>query len=188
MKEPTKPRTGLGSETELIFDRPELQARRHRWAYTTLTLIAWVVWMYLWLPLITLLAWYFGIRALIREAVIPDPGTVLSIAAIYLLVVAILGGILIGWSRYNLRRFGGKDRRKEARGVPASEVAAHFGIREDTLADMRAGRSLVLSHSPGGRVSGVEMEGRSGRDDQEEGKEAPSHGVTSKPEFEVQTR
>lgn len=173
MKGPTMPRTGPGRETQLIFDRPELQARRHRWVYSTLTLIAWVIWMYLWLPVITLVAWYFGVRTFLREVVIPDPGTVLAIGLIYLLVVAILGVILIGWSRYNLGRFGGKDRRKEPRDVSDAEVAEHFGIEEGTLGELRSGRAVTLSHSSEGSVEGI-MVGDSTRAEPSPGTPRPS--------------
>ena len=55
-----------------VFDSPELQARSHRVIYSVMTFAAWIVWAWLWLPLVTLLGWYLGIRTFLREIVIPD--------------------------------------------------------------------------------------------------------------------
>jgi biofilm PGA synthesis protein PgaD len=157
MSRQLKPRTGPGRETQLIFDRPELQARRHRWVYSTLTLVAWVVWMYLWLPLITILAWYFGVRTFLREVIIPEPGTLFTLVMIYLFVVIVMGALLITWSRYNLSRFGGKDRRRSPESVPDREVEEWFDLAHGTLAKFRSSARLVVEHGDLGEVLSVRV-------------------------------
>jgi poly-beta-1,6-N-acetyl-D-glucosamine biosynthesis protein PgaD len=112
----------------LIIERPDLQPRRERVIYGTITAVAWVLWAYLWLPLVTLVAWYFGVRAFIREVVIPDRVTLLATGASYLLVIVVLGGALLVWSRYNLRRFGGEDRREASAPLGGEEIRAWFSI------------------------------------------------------------
>ncbi|TVP43467.1 MAG: poly-beta-1,6-N-acetyl-D-glucosamine biosynthesis protein PgaD [Gemmatimonadales bacterium] len=139
----------------LIIERPDLQPRRERIVYGTITAVAWALWMYLWLPLVTLVAWYFGARAFIREVVIPDRVTLLATGATYLLVILILGGALLVWSRYNLRRFGGEDRRTASAPLGREEIQAWFAIPATTLDFMRSEGSVVVQHGEAGEVEGV---------------------------------
>lgn len=43
----------------LIIDRPDLQSWRQRAVFGSLTVMFWMLWLLLWLPLITLLGWLF---------------------------------------------------------------------------------------------------------------------------------
>ncbi len=161
MTKPTLPRTGPGRDTQVIFDRPELQARRHRLVYSTLTLIAWVIWMYLWLPVVTLVAWYLGVRVFVREIVIPDPQTILAVVLAYLLVVLVFAVVLVGWSQYNLRRFGGKDRRRFPAPLADAELADWFGIPPERLAQMRGLGRMRIEHDEEGAPIAVRGPGNS---------------------------
>jgi biofilm PGA synthesis protein PgaD len=148
---------GFPDRSGLIIERPELQPRRERFVYGTITAVAWVLWAYLWLPLVTLVAWYFGIRAFIREVSIPDRLTLLTTGASYLLVILLLGGGLLVWSRYNLRRFGGKDRREGSAPLEGEEIRSWFGISDSTLQIMRNEGSVVVEHGGAGEVQGVRL-------------------------------
>ena len=148
-------RIGPGKGVDLIIDRPELQARRHRWVYSTLTLVAWIVWMYLWLPAVTLVAWSFGVRVFLREVVVPDPATVLTVLTAYFVVIVLMGASLIIWSRYNLERFGGQDRRKKPPEIEDAELREMFEISVDQLRCFRTERTLVVEHGSEGEVASV---------------------------------
>jgi biofilm PGA synthesis protein PgaD len=157
---PTPPRSGgpgLPDRSGLIIERPDLQPRRERVIYGTITAAAWILWAYLWLPLVTLVAWYFGVRAFVREVVIPDRITLLATGATYLLVIVLLGGALLVWSRYNLRRFGGEDRRAASAPLADEEIRAWFAISPSTLAFMKGEGSVVVEHGESGEVEGVRI-------------------------------
>lgn len=139
----------------LIFDSPELQARSHRVIYSVMTFVAWIVWAWLWLPLITLLGWYLGVRTFIREIVIPDSGAMWASGLVYLLVILVIGIFLIVWSRYNVFRFGGEERRREAIPVTDSELRQTFELSPAALGRFRDEDSLVVEHDEEGRVAGV---------------------------------
>ncbi len=145
----------------LIFNRPDLQSKRQRWLYWVLTLIAWAIWVYLWVPLITLVGWYLGFRAFIREIVLPDPATVISTGALYLAIILVLGTLLVSWSRYNLRRFGGEDRRSHAPEVADEEMRRWFGVSAESLARLRAGKVLTVDYDEQAVVQSVESGTRS---------------------------
>jgi len=147
---------GPGGGAPLIFNRPDLQSKRQRWLYWVLTLIAWAIWVYLWVPLITLVAWYLGFRAFAREIVLPDPATMINTGALYLAIILLLGSLLVGWSRYNLRRFGGEDRRSHAPHVADEELRRWFGVSAESLARLRAGKVLTVDYNEQAVVRSVE--------------------------------
>lgn len=140
----------------LIIDRPNLQGRTQRAFWGGVTALAWFVWAYLWLPLVTLVAWFLGARAFVREALIPDRMTFLTSGLLYLVVVLCLALLLVGWSRYNLHRFGGEDRRKAAAPVPREAVMEAFGIDAPSLDRLRGERRIRLHHGDAGELVGVE--------------------------------
>lgn len=144
------------SPTEVVIERPDLQSRRQRLLYSAATAVAWAVWMYLWLPAVTLLAWVFGIRRFMHEIAVPDAETMLSSTLLYLGVIGVLGGGLLLWSRYNLRRFGGTSRRRSAPRVSDEEIRRHFSLSRGMLADVRRSRRLVVHHDPSGMVVDTE--------------------------------
>jgi len=143
--------------SQLIIDQPRLQGRTQRVVSGAVTAVAWFVWAYLWLPLVTLVAWYFGIRSFVREVIIPDASTVLWTGVTYLAVIFLLGVVLLAWSRYNLRRFGGSERRAATPPLTADDVTAWFGISYETLDSLRGGASLIVEHGAEGEVERVRV-------------------------------
>lgn len=148
----THPSSADPGEFPLIIDRPELQARHRRVVYSTVTLLAWGLWMYLWLPLVSLLAWWFGVRAFTREFVVPRTDILLDTLAIYALVVSALGITLILWSRYNLHRYGPRGRRQAPNQVSDREVSEWFGVPEEQLPSIRSAGSQVVRFHPDGQI------------------------------------
>lgn len=156
MSRPTHPRTGPGRDTEVIIDRPELQARRHRWTYSTLTLVAWAVWMYLWLPVVTIVAWYLGVRTFIREIMLPDRAVVLTLVLSYLAVIIVMGVILVVWSRYNLRRFRDLDRRRASPPVTDQVILEWFRCSPENMERLRVEKSVTVEYDEEGVILAVE--------------------------------
>lgn len=153
------PRTATPPDrSRLIIDQPRLQGRTQRVMSGAVTAVAWFIWAYLWLPLVTLVAWYFGVRSFVREVIIPDSSTVIWTGVTYLVIIFLLGVVLLTWSRYNLRRFGGSDRRSATAPLTADEVTAWFGISHETLATLHGGGTLLVEHGPEGEVQGVSLQ------------------------------
>ena len=141
----------------LIIESPDLQELRQRYAFAALTLVFWVVWFYLWTPLVSLVAWLFGLDLLYNEMVLFDGWHALQdLLGWYALVIVLLAFILGSWAWYNLKRFGVRDKRRQAPAVTPSEVAGHFGLPEGDLAAIKSARRVVISHDDRSHVREIE--------------------------------
>ncbi|HBK46700.1 MAG TPA: poly-beta-1,6-N-acetyl-D-glucosamine biosynthesis protein PgaD, partial [Xanthomonadaceae bacterium] len=94
---------------------PDRMGHSRRLAQGALTAGAWMLYFYLWVPLLTLLAWALGLQtAYIRlylEQNAIDPFLLLSLPVIALVCAA----ALIGWAEYNRARFANADERRRRR-------------------------------------------------------------------------
>jgi biofilm PGA synthesis protein PgaD len=110
-------------KTPLIIERPDLQAWQQKAVFGALTAVFWVVWVFLWLPLVTLLGWFFfGSRFQFHMIELNGYGQFLEVLGFYALVIGAMGGALIAWALYNDFRFRGVDRRKPAPPLSFADV------------------------------------------------------------------
>ena len=65
--------------------------------------------------------------------------------------------LLISWSQYNLRRYGGLDRRRPTPPVRTTELSADFGIEAELLHQLHAAKVMVLHLTAEGRLGRVEV-------------------------------
>lgn len=107
-----------------------------------LTVLFWGIWLYLVLPLVSLLLWAFGVRFLgiqIRRG--GDEGLLGSLIN-YGVVLLVLVSLLALWIAWNVVRYGGSsDRRTVKRAeVPDWVVRGKFRIDDSLLSVLRAER------------------------------------------------
>lgn len=120
---------------ELIIERPKLQTVYQRYTSITLTVFFWIVWIYIWTPLITVAFWWFGI-----EAVYTDVFTYTSFKLFmadvgrYFITISIFCTGLIFWAIYNLFRFRNTSRYKESEAVSLEEISNYANIKKESLA------------------------------------------------------
>jgi len=138
---------------ELIINQPSLQTLRQRFASSILTVLFWVFWIYLWLPLVSLLAWLFGIDLFYDQLIVQsNHDDLFHIVSWYLFIILIITASLISWSAYNLFRFRNKNRRRSTAQVALSEIAAHFSVGDEQLAQWHDARRIVIRHDEQGRI------------------------------------
>lgn len=154
----TQSRSLAWDGTEVIIDRPELQARHRRMLYSTATMAAWAIWMYLWLPLVTLVAWWLGARQFIGEIIVPETRTMIAAGVTYFGIVLCLAVVLVGWSRYNLRRYGPRGRRQAPPVTEDGQIAGYFRVTEEDLRMARDARVMVIHHAETGDVQRLDAE------------------------------
>ena len=75
----------------------------------------------------------------------------------YAATIAVNAVILVGWALYNYLRFRGPDRRQTGNPVVPPEIAQHFNVEPDLVAQLVATRIGVLHHHPDGRISHFEQ-------------------------------
>lgn len=143
---------------DLIIENPALQSTGQKVLYGTLTVVFWAIWIYLWLPLITLAGWSFGLFRFMDIMVVRDGLTALrGVLMFYLFVVAVMGGSLILWALYNRIRFSGRERRTSRRDEHSSpHIARALGKRESVVLIWQNQKTLRVSHHPDGRIALVE--------------------------------
>jgi biofilm PGA synthesis protein PgaD len=141
----------------IIINRPELQSPLQRVTTRGITLVFWVIWIYLWLPLISLVAWWVGIQ-LFREHMLDNDGyqALFDDMHRYALVIVSIAVVLIGWARYNLLRFRDKGNRKTSKHVDPAIQAQYFKVEVQQLEQWRAAKRLVIHHDDRGDITGVE--------------------------------
>ena len=107
-----------------------------------LTLLFWGVWLYLVLPLVSLLLWFFGVRLFIQEITKGAyEGLRLSLAD-YSLILLVLVALLALWIAWNVSRYGGSNDRRTVRlaDVTDREVQKWFRLDESLLSVLRGER------------------------------------------------
>ena len=130
----------------LIIERPELQSEVQRWGYRALTVMFWVMWMYFFLPLLSVIAWAAGLvliyQALVQNLVLADFWTMLQLygSGIGMLLTCYLGYALTGYLR-----FRNIERRKAQTPVSQQALAQFHNLDAEQLRAMTSWRSHVIS-------------------------------------------
>jgi biofilm PGA synthesis protein PgaD len=141
----------------LVINRPHLQRPVNRAMWATVTWAFWILWMYLWLPVITIVGWYFGIHSSLDQMV-ERLGYLefLRLLPRYVMVVAGAGLALVVWSYVQYRRFHGRERRTHRAVAGTPEIAAHLGLCGDALSGWQSERRLTAFHEQDGRLIRVQ--------------------------------
>lgn len=144
------------SKQPLIIENPGLQTLRQRYAYAALTLIFWVVWFYLWMPIITLFAWLFGADRF-YETMIAHSGIdmLAGLLGLYGLVILSMGAILGGWAWYNRLLVRGRDKRRNSAPADPAELDVFFGVSPEQSDIARRARQVVIEHDESGGIREV---------------------------------
>jgi biofilm PGA synthesis protein PgaD len=143
----------------LIFERPELQAPQQRVVYGVLTLAFWVLWLYLWLPVVSLVAWLLGGLTFYHE-MLERSGyqAVTELLAWYGAIVGALGGGLVLWASYNWFRFRSGDRRRPLPALTTRDMAIYFRVGEADLAQWQVSKRAVVHRDDHGEITAVEID------------------------------
>ena len=141
-----------------LIERSDLQSSRQRTLYGALTLAFWLLWFYLWLPILALLGWALGIQQAYKYMVVLSGyQEVIRMAGLYCLVILLLGGGLLTWAGYNIFRFGGVENRVAPLPVTAAEIGRDFGQDPVAVTRWQGGQRLYVTHDPEGRIARVDI-------------------------------
>ena len=134
----------------IIINRPERQKPVQRAIFTFITMLAWTLWVSLWLPLITLIAWLLGLQDAYIKLGLDHPFRAANDLGL-VLRVAIMAALSLGaWAFYNRVRFAGKQKRRANRFVELAEMAPVLDASVNTAQQLRASRRSVIHFNDNG--------------------------------------
>ncbi len=140
----------------LIIDKPELQSNIHRYGWGSVTFVFWMIYIYLWLPLITLVAWWFGAKLFHLHMIQLDGYKgLLGNLGLYAVIIVVISMILIGWAELDRMRFKDKLRRLVNNTVTVGEIAQKYNMHEDDLTQLRQKKSMLVHFSDDGFISNI---------------------------------
>jgi biofilm PGA synthesis protein PgaD len=132
---------------ELIIYRPHREPPAQRYVSRALTVVAWSLYLYLWLPLMTLAAWWLSLRFGIEQLRLADAPPVIDRGPFAMLGIVALSAIVvfIGWAEYNRLRYGRRERRRAVPPVTLDESAIALGVAPELAAQLRAVRVATVA-------------------------------------------
>jgi biofilm PGA synthesis protein PgaD len=136
--------------------RSDLQSFMQKSTSTLLAAIGWMIWAYLFVPLLSLIAWWLGYRRFDQYVIQNDHEFFKQIYTILPLVM-VLGIIFLLWAFYNLLRFRGKERRGQTPNVTVSEVAHFFEIEAQLLEDAQTCQVSTYYFDESGRIIDINL-------------------------------
>lgn len=146
------------SQLELpqYIDRPDYVKRKS--AGYGLMAAGWMLWMWLFMPLLTLLFWWLeGNTIYVQTIEYVRPQTSLSLMKL-IFCISVLIGCLFIWASYNWVRFHGEDRRQPADDAQDEELAQGFSVSTHDIELMRNGKNIVLYYSGDGHLSHYDIQ------------------------------
>ena len=143
---------------QLIIERPDLQTSLQKYGYATATLLFWLLYVYLWMPLVSLLAWglqfSFAYEHMIAHGGYKD---LVKTLGSYGLAILVMSAVYIAWAAINYFRFHNLERRTAPDYVKLSDQAMAFGVQESALYRWQHSKNLVVYHDENGRVARVKV-------------------------------
>lgn len=128
-----------------LIRKPYAQPRLKRAAWGFVTAAFWGLYIYLWLPLVTLILWLLGVRTAFFE-LYTRKHQVEPFLLVAIPTMAVLCALaLIGWAEYNRWRFARQDRRNPQEDVDVDEVARRLGASQ-ALAQQLGQSKITLLH------------------------------------------
>lgn len=139
----------------LIFEKPSLAPLPQRVGWAFFTALFWIIWVYLWMPLITLIAWGLGLHAytgFFDDNDFFQMRQMGHIAILYTSIVCLMGGILLLWARVEFLRFHNVNRRSVPIPVSVEELTEYATLPDEILRSWTASRRVVIHHDQHGHV------------------------------------
>ncbi|WP_238376604.1 poly-beta-1,6-N-acetyl-D-glucosamine biosynthesis protein PgaD [Luteimonas abyssi] len=129
----------------IIIDHSRSRGPSRRLASGALTATAWLVYAWLWVPLVTALAWLLGLRTAYLRLYL-DQNEIDAFLLLSLPVIAVIcAAVLIGWAEYNRLRFADADRRTRRVDITAAAVRQALGATDALARKLRHGRIVHVA-------------------------------------------
>jgi biofilm PGA synthesis protein PgaD len=143
---------------KLIIEHPEWQTPKQRILLGFVTLLFWIVWFYIWIPFVSVLAWILGVK-LFEYQMIELKGYkgVVDFLWWYALIIFVMGGSLIGWATYNYMRFNKVARRNARPKVTLEMEARYFKVDINDVEKWRKSQMVIIEHNDHAQITNVRV-------------------------------
>jgi biofilm PGA synthesis protein PgaD len=144
---------------KLILNMPDMVSVPTKIGSGLFTVIFWALFIYLWVPLITLAAWAMGIYHAYSEVkYVQELLNLRHLVFIYSMVVIALCGSLLLWALMEYLRFRDSTRRRIPITVESTELAAYAKLDEEHIVSWQGLRRMVAHHDEHGHLREIAME------------------------------
>ena len=143
---------------DVIINARKLLTRRARRRDRLLTMVLWGLYVYLWLPLISLAAWFFGLRfayTLVERA--GGPESLLNLLYWFGVFLLVISATIIGWSALQRARFAGNERRTSTPTLSAEDELSFWQISQAELDLLRNENQLLVEFDEQAQLSRVQL-------------------------------
>jgi len=143
--------------TDTTIGTRDVLNRRLKTRDTVLTTILWLIYAYLWLPFISLIAWLIGIDfayELVEQA--GGPRNLVDLLISFGIALACIACIVIGWSVMQYWRFHDRERRITSKSPTYHDELSLWNIDAECLHEIRCGRRLTVGLDEHGVITSVQ--------------------------------
>jgi len=136
----------MAEQENLIIESPHLQTALQKYSHAFITFFFWMLWVYLWSPIITMIFWVLGFHQFFHHMVLLEgyiglAGKLLT----YMAVILVIGFIQVAWAKYNQFRFRGKEKRTFRPHVSSGALFDYFNVDKSKISTFQKGQVLKLS-------------------------------------------
>lgn len=143
------------SQHQLIINSPSILRVRDRFTDAGLTLFFWALMLYLWQPVLSMLAWLFQGYVFFHHMIsLSGYGGFAKAALGYFQIIFLSNIALLTWARLNMWRFRNKDRRA-TRSMPTTSLLEHclyFNVEPQQVEQWRNYRCMTVFFNNDGSI------------------------------------
>lgn len=164
-------KTDLKKETDAIYDEngqlypdcliintPNLKNMPLLFGEGVLTILFWGLWFYLWLPVISLIAWWMGFNLFYKHMVeLGGFSGFIKFLDVFLSGILFLCGALYAWSLYNRKRYGSYHRRHKILTTDMNQMADSINVSKEKLHETQMAKRVSFSFAADNSVNDVKL-------------------------------
>ena len=140
----------------LIINHPNLKNMPLLFGEGILTILFWGAWFYLWLPVVSMLAWWLGFKFFYRHMVeLGGFSGFIKFLNVFLSGIFLLCGTLAIWSFYNLKRYGSYRRRNKTMITDMAKLSGDFNISNEKLLRTQTAKRISFSFTEENTIKGI---------------------------------
>lgn len=141
----------------VIINASNVLSRRIRNRDRLLTTLMWLLYGYLWLPLVSLGAWYLGLQFaydLVLRA--GGPESLVSLLISFLIILLVTAAVVILWSWIQRSRFAGHERRLSSPTLAGSDEQVLWNLEDADFEQVKSGKCLVINLDEVGNITRID--------------------------------